>query len=175
VKAGEVLKARALEYAIFAHGDQVRKYTGEPYWTHPKAVGDILKQYIDNPEAIAACYLHDVLEDTHISESVLRAEFGDIVTDLVMEVTDVSKPEDGNRAERKKLDREHLYKASYMGKSIKLADLIHNSESILSCDPNFARVYMREKKELLGVLVDGHNKLWLEAFTIVYNYRNSHE
>lgn len=36
------MKERVLEFAKKAHGDQKRKYTGEPYWTHVKEVGDIV-------------------------------------------------------------------------------------------------------------------------------------
>ena len=88
----------------------------------------------------------------------------------MLELTDVSKPEDGNRATRKALDCEHLAQASNRGKTIKLADLIHNSESICQYDNGFAKVYMKEKAALLKVLVGGDEQLYQDAFNIVAEY-----
>lgn len=44
-------------------------------------------------------------------------------------------------------------------KSIKLADLIDNTKSIVEFDKNFAKVYIREKEELLFVLEGGDQRL----------------
>lgn len=62
-------------------------------------------------EMIAAAYLHDVVEDTPVSIHEIREEIGPEVSELVDWLTDVSKPEDGNRRVRKELDRQHLAKA----------------------------------------------------------------
>jgi hypothetical protein len=78
---------------------------------------------------------------------------------------------DGNRAVRKAIDREHLAKASPAAKTIKLADLISNSRSILQHDPKFAAVYLAEKRLLLEVLKDGDPTLWSQAYAIVNNAR----
>ena len=59
------------------------------------------------------------------------------------------RPEDGNRAKRKAIDRDHVAKASRYGKVIKLADLIDNTRSIVEHDPNFAKVYLKEKEALI--------------------------
>lgn len=63
----------------------------------------------------------------------------DRVLQLVLEVTNVSKLDDGNRAARKIIDRKHLMKASEDGKLIKLADLIDNVMDISKNDPGFLR------------------------------------
>ena len=96
---------RARLFATAAHSavGQVRKYTGKPYICHPEHVLEILCEYI--PEATvdmcAAALLHDVVEDTEITIDLIRENFGEIVANLVKELTDVSRPEDGNRATRK--------------------------------------------------------------------------
>jgi hypothetical protein len=64
---------------------------------------------------------------------------------------------------RKAIDRDRLAKASGGGQSIKLADLISNSESIVRHDPNFAVTYLAEKAELLDVLVLGDTELMRRA------------
>lgn len=153
----------AADFAIQAHGDQKRKYTGQPYYVHLDEVVNILID-ADMPETVeAAGYLHDVLEDTPVTEEDLRAKFGPLVTGFVKEVTDVSKPEDGNRAVRKEKDRQHLANSSPAGAAIKLADLISNAKDIVKHDPSFARVYLKEKLELLRVLDHGPPVLYKRA------------
>lgn len=162
------LEKRARLWAIRWHGDQVRKYTGEPYWRHPEAVAALVKTVPHTPEMIAAAYMHDVIEDTPCTEVQMREEFGDDVTDLVMWLTDASKPGDGNRQARKVIDRAHTAAAPPAAKTIKLADLIDNSRSILARDPDFARVYLREKRLLLDdALREGDPMLWQKADAIV--------
>jgi len=163
----------AYRFAKTRHGDQKRKYTHEPYINHPVAVARIVASVTDDCEAISAAFLHDVLEDTETEyEELCRCGFGRNIADLVMEVTDVSRPEDGNRTIRKALDLEHLAKASSLGQTIKLADLIHNTESIMAYDQGFARLYMKEKKALLEVLKGGDPTLYAQAAQIVEEYYN---
>ena len=161
----------AYEFAKKAHGMQERKYTGEPYITHPVAVAQLVASVTDDCEKICAALLHDVVEDTPVTyEQLIDIGFMWPIADLVLELSDVSKPEDGNRAIRKALDREHLAKASVRGKTVKLADMIHNSESILEYDPGFAKIYMKEMDLLLEVLTEGDPYLYIQAVHIVKNY-----
>lgn len=147
---------KALFFAITAHRGQRRKYTLEPYVNHPIRVAQIVSTVDDAPEhAIAAALLHDVLEDTAVTETMMREKFGDAITDLVLEVTDVSTHADGNRAARRAIDRAKLALASHWGATIKLADLIDNSKDILAHDPKFAKVYLMEKAQLLEVMTQG--------------------
>ena len=161
----------AYRFAKIAHGDQKRKYTGESYIIHPVAVAKIVASVTDGCVEIAAALLHDVIEDTDKTyDDIFNAGFRHLVANLVLEVTDVSKPEDGNRAIRKEIDRQHLAKASPSGQTIKLADLIHNTESIVKYDPGFAQVYMREKQLLLEVLTKGDKTLYKHAQKLVFDY-----
>ena len=156
----------AYSYAEKAHGLQLRKYTKEPYINHPVAVARLVSTVTLDIELISAALLHDTIEDCgETFESISNAGFGCTIAKLVMEVSDVSKPLDGNRATRKAIDRQHLSNASPAGKTIKLADIIDNSKSILEYDPKFAKVYMAEIAKLLPVLSEGdvslHNPiLW---------------
>ena len=139
-------------FAEQAHGDQKRKYTGEPYFNHLVEVALYVEAANLPSEVVAAAYLHDTLEDTEVTLSELNNRFGFRVADLVLQVTDVSRPHEGNRKFRKALDRAHLAKATPHGASIKLADIISNTRSIVADDPKFAKVYLQEKRELLKVL-----------------------
>lgn len=161
---------KAIQFAIVAHGEQKRKYTGEPYILHPLAVAQIVRRVSNNENALVAAVLHDVIEDTDVGVEEIIKEFGFTVANMVDWLTDKSKPEDGNRAIRKKIDRDSLAEASPIVKTIKLADLIHNSESILAYDEKFAKVYMKEKSQLLAVLRGGDEALFKEATDIVDSY-----
>ena len=172
------LPARALIFATKAHGAQRRKYTNDPYIVHPIAVADRVRRalMIDGDSILiveaaqAAAYMHDVLEDTSVTTADMRAEFGDRITEWVLEVTDVSKPGDGNRARREEIDREHLSRAGYVGASIKLADLIDNTSTIVKFDPDFAKVYMKEKAMAVPLLGRGNRWLYKEANELLEDY-----
>src|ERR1700749_4267236 len=120
------LESDARDFATRAHArvGQVRKYSGAPYIEHPAAVADIVRSVPHTEAMLAAAWLHDTVEDTGTTLDEIRAGFGDEVAELVEMLTDVSRPDDGNRAARKKVDRRHSARASAAAKTIKLADLI---------------------------------------------------
>jgi guanosine-3',5'-bis(diphosphate) 3'-pyrophosphohydrolase len=150
-----VEKARV--FATAAHGAvaQLRKYTGEPYIVHPAEVVSIVASVDHTPEMLAAAWLHDTVEDTGVTIETIRAEFSAEVADLVGWLTDVSRPDHGNRAARKAVDRAHSAAAPAAAQTVKLADLISNTKSIMEHDPDFARVYLKEKAMLLEVMTKG--------------------
>jgi (p)ppGpp synthase/HD superfamily hydrolase len=154
------LPAAALAFALRAHGAQIRKFTREPYVNHCRAVAATVAEYASDPEVIAAALLHDTVEDTATTADDIRAAFGDRVASLVLELTDVSRPEDGNRKARKELDRRHLARSSPEGATVKLADIIDNVPSVVEHDKDFARVYLAEMRRLLQVLKHGNADLW---------------
>ena len=145
------LVKQARLFAIAAHTavGQFRKYTGEPYHVHPAEVAHIVERFGGTEQQIAAAWLHDVVEDTAVTIEVINTEFGPEVAELVGWLTDVSKPEDGNRAARKAIDRAHTAEAPVAAKFIKAADLISNTRSIVEHDAAFARVYLEEKRLLI--------------------------
>lgn len=148
-----VEKARIFARAAHAAVGQRRKYTGEEYIYHPLEVATIVQGASGDVNMIAAAILHDVIEDTQVTEEILREEFGDDITELVGWLTDVSKPEDGNRAARKAIDREHSAMAPARAQTIKCFDLWSNTRSITEHDKDFAKVYLKEKRLLLEVLI----------------------
>jgi (p)ppGpp synthase/HD superfamily hydrolase len=150
-----VERARIFATAAHAAVGQVRKYTMEPYIVHPAEVVSIVASVPHTPEMLAAAWLHDTVEDTDVTIDVVRAEFGDAVADLVGWLTDVSRPEDGNRAARKAIDRAHTAAAPAEAQTVKLADLISNTRSIMVHDEKFAKTYLEEKRMLLEVMTQG--------------------
>lgn len=162
---GSGLVNQARRFAIAAHEgiNQRRKYSGAPYWVHPQAVAGRVAEVSSDHTMVAAAWLHDVLEDTPVTAPELRASFGDRVTSLVIDLTNVSSYSDGNRATRKRIDREHTARAQADAKTIKLADIIDNVTEIVDNDPGFARIYLVEKAMQIEVLRDGDPRLFAQA------------
>lgn len=164
------LPARALLFALSAHEGQRRKYTGEPYITHPIVVADLVATVTDRDETIAVAYLHDVIEDTHGSEELARRAvldtFGNEICRLVDELTDHFTRErypQLNRAERKRREVERLATVSPAAKIVKLADVIANTHDIARQNAEPAHVYLAEKEAQLAVLLDGEPTLVARA------------
>lgn len=166
--SGLIYKAK--NFAERVHAAQVRKYSGEPYAVHLREVAGYCAEVGCRDEVVAAAWLHDAKEDQGVTDDELRRLFGDDVARLVDEVTDQSRPRDGNRETRKTIDREHNGRASPEGKTIKLADLISNTKSIATRDPDFAVTYLREKRLLMPLLTDGNPLLYARAMELLERY-----
>jgi GTP diphosphokinase / guanosine-3',5'-bis(diphosphate) 3'-diphosphatase len=158
----------ALEAMLFArsvHANQVRKYTGNPYADHLAEVAGIVATVLpemaggrsDLEFIIATAWLHDCVEDQDVTPAELFRRFGTAVADGVMRLSDL---EIGNRAERKAASRVRLAAAPGWVQTIKCADLISNTSSIVLHDPKFAETYLREKRELLAVMGNADRRLW---------------
>ena len=157
----------AVSYAERAHRGQTRKYTGEPYIVHPLEVAQIVSTAYNIEDMMVAALLHDVVEDTRFTLTDIDKAFGNEVSFMVWGLTDVSSKMDGNREVRKAKDRAHLATQDWRVHTIKLADLISNTRSITYHDQEFAKVYMKEKAELLKVLDKGHPSLYAQARGLV--------
>ena len=110
------LTNRALQIAYAAHHGQTDK-CGIPYIFHPYH----LAEQMDNEYAVCVALLHDVMEDTDVSREALAAEFPEeIMTalDLLTHHPDVTY-----------LEYVEKIKPNPLAKSVKLADLTHNSDS----------------------------------------------
>jgi len=159
---------RAIQFATQAHKGQFRKYTGEPYITHPLAVMEIVRGVPGHTEEmLVAAVLHDVVEDTDVSLMEIQEEFGDAVSDLVLYLTDISTPEDGNRLKRKRKDAEWYAQGSAQAQTIKVADFIDNTRDIAQHAPKFWEVYKMEKLYALDLLQEADTDLWHQAHIII--------
>ena len=150
----ESLAQTALVFATAAHAavGQMRKYTDDPYIVHPIRVATTVAKFGGTDEMIAAAYLHDVVEDTGVSIDDIQDMFGPVVARIVDGLTDVSVPQDGNRAVRKAMDRQHSAGATYEAQFVKCADIIDNAHDIGANDPSFNVVYRKEMLLLIQVL-----------------------
>jgi (p)ppGpp synthase/HD superfamily hydrolase len=160
---------KARTFALLAHADQKRRYTGEPYIMHPEAVAQTVRTVACTPEMIAAAYLHDVVEDTPVKLEAIEEFFGPGVASLVWWLSD--PPMEGNRAVRKAFLRNRWMRAPRAAKTIKMADLIHNSASIFMHDLKFAPVYAEEAWQLLDAIRDGSQVLLAQARGQIREFR----
>lgn len=119
---------QARTFAVEAHG--VQKYGDKPYIHHLESVVNILEPYGNEAKIIG--YLHDVVEDTLVSNDEVRSVFGDLVADCVAIVTD----EPGiNRKERKKKTYRKMSQVTgeeTLALIVKAADRLANVQACLS-------------------------------------------
>jgi len=154
----------AMVFARKVHRAQQRRYTGNPYCDHLAEVAGIVAAahygsndgYWLSDQKVAVAWLHDVAEDQGVTRAELHRLFGSAVADGVMLLSDL---EMGNRATRKAASRVRLAEAPGWVQSIKCADLISNTSSIVQHDPEFAKVYLEEKRLLLDVMVSADPRL----------------
>lgn len=176
------LNNRQLKLLVFVkeqHGDQTRKYTGEPYWYHLVAVAEGVGKY--EPLGIERALCHDLFEDTNCTDSLLREllllagyslfEAHEIYAGII-ELTDYFTPERFphlNRAQRKTKESERLGTISYLSQSVKYADLVNNTESIVKYDPHFAKKYLQEKIAILDKMRNGNINLLIDCCHVLKN------
>lgn len=166
------LLKEAIEFAIEAHSGQIRKFDSTPYISHPLSVMGMMTEFTDDQAILAACVLHDTVEDCEdITLEVIHERFGELVAGYVFFVTEKSQKSDGNRQIRKEIDREHYSRGSSISQNIKICDLIHNVPSMVLYDPKFAKIYITEKLNLLSILSKADEKLKRKAYNLLYKLK----
>ncbi len=119
-------------FAVKAHGSQKRA-SGDPYFAHPIEVAGILTDYRLDTATIVTALLHDVIEDTEVTQDEINRIFGEDIGEMVAGVTKLSRLE---------LAAEHKRQAENLRKfilaisrdvrvlMIKLADRLHNMRTL---------------------------------------------
>jgi (p)ppGpp synthase/HD superfamily hydrolase len=166
------------DFADRTHGSQTRKYTTERYIVHPIRVMEMVRHYDQDLPVLCAALLHDVLEDTPVTQNEMRhelkkvmdAEQAEKTIRLVVQLTDVFIRKDYpklNRGARKQKEALRLSAVSPSAQSIKYADIIDNTNDHLTEDPDFARIYLREAKQMLDLMGEGNAALRGLAIALV--------
>jgi guanosine-3',5'-bis(diphosphate) 3'-pyrophosphohydrolase len=163
------------------HGDQKRKYTGLPYYTHLLAVANGSSHLHELAWEIGLC--HDVIEDTDCSLTQLQFILETIgydsnearfITSNVNHLTDLYIKEDFpdlNRKNRKELEASRLGKVPSLAQSIKCVDILDNGRDIGVNDPGFANVYFKEIDMYLSRMREADYQLYKEACHMVYEWQ----
>ena len=166
---------KAYKLAVKAHGDQRRK-SGEPYIIHPLWVAIILADLEMDKETIAAGMLHDVVEDTKITEEDIRRGFGDEVALLVDGVTKLGRL--SYSSDKLEVQAENLRKMFLaMAKDIrviiiKLADRLHNMRTLQFMTPAKQKEKAKETMDIYAPIAQrlGISKIKTELDDLALKY-----
>ena len=147
---------KAYNLANEKHKEQKRG-SGEPYIIHPLNVAYILADIGLDDSTICAALLHDVVEDTDITDADLRKEFSDEIADMVAGVTKLSKIQFATVEEQQVEDYRKMFLA--MGKDIrviliKLADRLHNMRTLKYLKRERQIANARETRDLYAPLAN---------------------
>ncbi len=146
-------------FAIGAHGNQKRKYTNLPYWTHLQEVVSILFKYCPDITSYIVAWLHDTVEDTWVTCFDIQEHFNDEIALYVSQLT-IPSNDFGNRKKRMNYYNSQLAESCPLVQTVKYADLLDNTSSIEQYDPDFAKIYLKEKRALLPLIDKGNKELY---------------
>lgn len=146
----EKLITKAYQIAEKAHTGQLRK-SGDPYISHPLAVAEILLDIGMDSECIIAAILHDVVEDTSLTNEDMVKNFGETIAQLVDGVTKIGKiPFSTDELQQAENVRKMLMAMSKDIRVIiiKLADRLHNMRTLMFMKPQKQRDKAKETMEV---------------------------
>lgn len=156
-KVDSKLIMRAYELADTKHKDQKRR-SGEPYIIHPLQVAYTLAQIGLDDKTICAALLHDIIEDTDVTDADIRKMFDDEVADMVAGVTKLGTIQQFTTLEEQQVeDYRKMFLA--MGKDIrviiiKLADRLHNMKTLKYLQRDRQIANAKETMELYAPLAN---------------------
>lgn len=160
INNNELITNKALEFAREKHKGQMRKNnTPVKYITHPINVANLVKKYANNSENIddlvSSAYLHDTLEDTNTTYEELICNFGNLISNLVKELTnnDVLKKEMG----KTKYLSMKMTSMSEDALIIKLCDRLDNVSSLYDTNKAFIDKYLRETISILNYIINNRS------------------
>lgn len=171
---------KAYDFAMKAHEGQLRK-SGEPYFNHVFATAKNLADLGMKAKTIAAGLLHDVIEDTKVTEEDIRNEFGEEILTLVNGVTKLGTVRyKGIERKVENLRRFFVSMAEDLRVlTIKLADRLHNIETLEHVRPDKQQRIALETLEIYAPLADrlsmGRLKGRLEDAAFKYAYPKEYE
>jgi GTP pyrophosphokinase len=171
---------KAYDFAEKAHEGQLRK-SGEPYFNHVYSTAKNLAELGMKSKTISAGLLHDVIEDTHVTEEEIKKEFGDEILSLVNGVTKLGTVRyKGIERKVENLRRFFVSMAEDLRVlTIKLADRLHNIETLEHIRPDKQKRIALETLEIYAPLADrlsmGRLKGRLEDAAFKYAYPKEYE
>jgi guanosine-3',5'-bis(diphosphate) 3'-pyrophosphohydrolase len=172
---------KAYVFAARAHDGQARK-SGDPYFIHPVSVADIISQLRLDSASVCAALLHDVIEDTPVTEGDIQREFGKEVAFLVSGVTKLGKVNFGSKEDRQAESFRKMLLA--MSEDIrvllvKLADRLDNMRTLEHMSAEAQERIASETMEIYAPLAGRLGIQWLkselEDLSFMYLYPEAHQ
>ena len=168
---------KAYHIAKNAHEGQKRK-SGEEYIIHPLWVATILAQLEMDKETIVAGMLHDVVEDTVMTDEEIRQEFGDevaLIVDGVTKLGQLSYSTDKLDVQAENLRKMFLAMAKDIRVIIvKLADRLHNMRTLEYMKPEKQKEKAKETMDIYAPIAQrlGISKIKIELDDLALKYSN---
>ena len=178
-KVNTKLILKAYTFARDNHANQ-KRLSGEEYIMHPLNVASILSEINLDDETICAALLHDVVEDTPVTQEQLIKEFGEEIGEMVDGVTKLGKLQYTTREEEQVENYRKMFLA--MGKDIrviliKLADRLHNMRTLKYLKRDRQIANSRETMDLYAPLANrlGMYSLKWELEDLAFKYLEPEE
>ncbi|MDQ5942196.1 MAG: diphosphokinase / guanosine-3,5-bis(diphosphate) 3-diphosphatase, partial [Pseudomonadota bacterium] len=169
----------AYAFAEAAHSGQ-KRYSGEPYITHPLAVAGALAEWRMDAQAVIAALLHDVMEDTAVTKAEISRRFGKQVAELVDGLSKLDKIEFQSHQEAQAENFRKMLMAMARDLRvvlIKLADRLHNLQTMSAVRADKRRRIATETLEIYAPIANrlGLNKIFRElqdlSFQLIHPLR----
>jgi (p)ppGpp synthase/HD superfamily hydrolase len=142
---------KGISFAKHYHGSQTRK-SGEPYYSHPIIVAEMVANHMFREHVIIAALLHDTLEDTTLTLSEIESEFSPRIAEIVDRLTRKIDPATG----KKMSAGECLLKAHELGDMeavlVKMVDRWHNTSTIGSLSKEKQEKIIKETTTFFEVI-----------------------
>ncbi|HVL35432.1 MAG TPA: bifunctional (p)ppGpp synthetase/guanosine-3',5'-bis(diphosphate) 3'-pyrophosphohydrolase [Burkholderiales bacterium] len=166
--------SEAYRFSQAAHAGQVRQ-SGDPYISHPLAVAEILAEWHLDGQTLVAALLHDVTEDTAVTNGEISDTFGRSVAELVDGVSKLDKIEfqSAEDAQAENFRKMLLAMARDVRVIlIKLADRLHNMRTLGAVPPAKRRRIARETMEIYAPIANrlGLNTLYHELQELSFSH-----
>lgn len=174
----------ALNFATQAHKEQMRK-TGEPYIIHPVEVADILIDLGLDPDTIIAALLHDVIEDTSVTQEDIKVKFGVGIAEMVEAVTKLTRININSTEDEQAIEQAENIKKLFFAMTkdirvimVKLADRLHNMRTMDALPPEKRIKKSRETLDIYAPLAGrmgiSNMKCELEDLSMKYLYPDAY-
>ena len=148
---------KAYDFMAEAHKGQ-KRYSGEPYISHPTWIAKVIAQLNIGQEAVVAALLHDCVEDTQTTIDDISNEFGDEVALLVSGLTEVKSRTSGIKINQTSIETFRKFFFSSVNDVrvliIRLVDKLHNSMTIQYLPKERQILYAKNTMQIYGPLAE---------------------
>jgi len=153
---------RCYKFGEWAHREQFRK-SGEPYFTHPTRVAQLIADLKLDLTSVCAGLLHDVVEDTGVTLADIEADFGKEVAQLVDGVTKLGKINFTSREDAQAESFRKMVVAMAQDIRVLLVKLCDRVDNMRTLEHMSASAQERIARETLEIYAPLSNRLGLHV------------